>query len=542
MTRWLSVAMLVVTACITGGASPQPGANPIAGSVSDTHGNRLNGVFVTAERAGASYRVTVFSDDGGQYRFPDLEAGTYTVMAHAGGFQANRQSNIVVKSGATAEVGFTLAAETRPEELFRQAVPGEWLASLPGTEKQKIAIGRNCSGCHHNLYQLMEHRFTREDWLKIVTTMEVTDAIGIVRPPGEVAENYVLERGQWRFGSREEIADYLAQVQGPGSPLPTIKFHPRPTGKATQAIITEYRIPREGAAPHDVQVDRDGNAWYNDFKANYLGKINPKTGEIKEFTMPGKPGTHPGSANMGIYPDSPDHHVYVSLRTQGQMVKFDPITEKIVVVWERSQMRTGLADMPFYRIDRNGIGLGGAGRVQLSTGRVLTRTEYKGNTTGYAGDVDSKGVGYRGGISDHDIKVLNPETGEVKSYPTPTPFSGPRRSEMDGDETLWFGEWWGGKIGTFDTQTTKITEYTPSVPYAAFYQAGVNGRTHEGWSFDWHNDRLVRVNPRTGELTEYPMPTRDVESRRTAVDNSTNPPSVWIHGAGNGLIIRVQAP
>jgi hypothetical protein len=38
------------------------------------------------------------------------------------------------------------------------------------------------------------------------------------------------------------------------------------------------------------------------------------------------------------------------------------------------------------------------------------------------------------------------------------------------------------------------------------------------------------------------MPTPDVESRRTAVDTSTNPSSVWIHGAGNGLIIRVQAP
>src|SRR5439155_669795 len=109
-----------------------------------------------------------------------------------------------------------------------------------------------------------------------------------------------------------------------------------------------------------------------------------------------------------------------------------------------------------------------------------------------------------------------------------------RRITLDGDETLWFGEWYGGKVGRFDVKTGQITEYTPSVPFSAFYQAGVDEKNHEGWAYDWHNDRLVRVNSRTAEIVEYPMPTRDVEGRRTSMDYSTNPVSVWIHGAGNG--------
>ena len=518
------------------------GATPITGSVKDARGNRLNGVFVTAEGVGASYRMTVFSDDRGQYRFPELVAGTYTVTAHASGFQDNRKSSVVVKNGPTVELEFTLTAEQRPEELFRQATPGEWLSSLPGTMKQKFSISKDCSGCHHNLYQLMAHRFTKQDWLKILDAMERIDAIGVPRfgredgtsPEPRDLPLQLLGSRKWRWGTSEEIADYLAQVQGPGSPLPKIKFHPRPTGKATQAIITEYIVPRENAVPHDVQLDAEKNAWYNDFKANYLGKINPKTGEIKEYKLPDKPGIHPGSANMNVFPDSSDPHIWVSLRSQGRLIRFDPKTEKVTGVWER---------VSFDEVDsRNGIGLGTNMRVDLTTGKVLARYKYKASTDGYGSAVDSKGMGYRGGITDSDIKVLNPETGEVTNYRTPTPDSGPRRITLDGDDTLWFGEWFAGKIGTLDIKTGKIAEYSVSVPFAAFYEAGVDPKNHVGWAFDWHNDRLVRVNPRTGEVTEYPMPTRDVEGRRTVIDHSTNPPSVWIHGAGNGLIIRVQAP
>jgi len=93
-----------------------------------------------------------------------------------------------------------------------------------------------------------------------------------------------------------------------------------------------------------------------------------------------------------------------------------------------------------------------------------------------------------------------------------------------------------------DIKSGKMTEYPVSGPFAAFYEAGVDPKNHMGWAFDWRNDRLVRVNPKTGEVTEYPMPTPDVQSRRTDVDTTTDPPSVWIHGAGNGLLIRVQAP
>jgi len=532
MKKWGMLLWLLVWGI---GGPVSVGASPIAGSVKDGAGKLLNGVFVSASRSGASSTVTVFSDDSGQYRFPDfLAAGSYTVKAHTGGFQIEQRSNVAVKAGETTRVDFALKDETRPEELFRQATPGEWLASVPGTDYEKRSIVRHCSGCHHSLYQLKAHRFDKDGWRKIVATMELIDAIGVPRSvegagAGDLPQQ-VVSPGQWHFASREEIADYLTKVRGPQTPWPSIKFHPRPTGKATQAVITEYRLPRDNAAPHDVVLDSKGNAWYNDFKSEFIGVINPNTGVIKEYKLPRKAGVPPGSSNMFM---GDDDTVWINQRIAGQLFRFDPKTEQVIGTW------TGV------RLDRfdskSGVAYGTNMQMDVNTGRV-TRYRFQDSTAGYGTEVDSRGFGYRGGIKDSDIKVLNPETGNVTRYPTPTPDSGPRRITLDGDEHLWFGEWLGGNVGKLDIKAGKITEYPVSVPHAAFYEAGVDPKTHHGWAFDWHNDRLVRVNPATGEVLEYPMPTPDVESRRTAVDTSTNPSSVWIHGAGNGMIIRVQAP
>ena len=142
----------------------------------------------------------------------------------------------------------------------------------------------------------------------------------------------------------------------------------------------------------------------------------------------------------------------MNLRSQGRIIRFDPKTEKVTGVWERGEM------VLFEHVDsRNGLGLATEGRVDLATGKMVARYKYKSSTDGYGSAVDSKGIGYRGGRRDHDIKVLNPETGNVARYPTPTPNSAPRRISLDEeDNKLWFGEWSAGKIGTFDIKTGKM--------------------------------------------------------------------------------------
>lgn len=534
----IAAAILIVTGAIALAGSPAK-ASSIVGTTKFANGKAMNGVFVSAKRDGSDYTTTVYSDDSGNFKFPDLPDGNYMVRAFARGYKESVRANVAIQKGKSANLSFSLAEETDPVARFNQATAGEWLVSLPGTQAQKDSIDKDCSGCHHNVTQLMKHRFTKDDWLLVMRIMEgMTSANAVFgineagAPRGGRSFN-MLGPGQWRFGSSDAIASYLAEVQGPNSPIPTIKFYPRPTGKATQAVITAYRIPRYNAAPHDVQLDKHGNVWYNDFKAPYIGKLNIATGEFTDFKIPVPAPLAPGSDNMSVLPHSVDDSVWLHERWAHKMVRFDIQTEKVVATYE---------DAGADAIDADGKTLlAPETRLDLTTGKV-THIKYNGNTGGYGTAMDSKGMGYRGGISDSAIKQLNPNTGEVTFYQTPTPNSGPRRGCVDQDDDPWFGEWWGGKIAKLDVKTGKVIEYSVSVPFAAFYEVCTDNKNATTWGYDWHNDRLVRVNAKTGEVTEYPMPTLDNESRRTVIDDSTSPPSVWIYGMMSGIIMRVQAP
>lgn len=495
----------------------------ISGSVKDTAGNNMNGVFVSATRDGAVFTTTVYSDKAGRFHFPELAEGMYTVTAHTGGFQPSKRSNVALTKSETVTLEFKLDPETRADELVKQSTASEWLRSLPGTAEQKLSLARNCDGCHHNVYQVRDYRFTETDWAKVISAMERIDAIGEEQRPG------VTQR--WVHGSREDIARYLGEVQGPDSLAPKIQFSPRPTGKVTHAVVTEYRLPRDNAVPHDVYLDAQGNAWYNDFKADYLGKLDPKTGAFKEYRLPSKTGTHPGSEEMFI---DPEQNIWIGQRLERRYLRFDPRKEEVTGVYD---------DAKFVRVDTNrGVVLGLEAQLNLATGEIR-RYHFNGLIDGYGNGygIDSNGVGYKGGwTSDSVIRVLNPQTGEVTNYPTPTPEAAPRRVSLGSDGNIWFGEWRGGKIGKLDLKTKKITEYDMPDPFAAIYQADMSPVDHSVWSYDWLDDCEVRLDPNTGEVTQYPMPTLDVESRRTAFDPAAPTPTVWIHGAGTGQLIRIQ--
>src|SRR5207302_5026439 len=65
-----------------------------------------------------------------------------------------------------------------------------------------------------------------------------------------------------------------------------LKTLPRPSGRATRVVYTEYDLPRETISPHDVIVDDKGIAWYSSFGEQNLGRLDPKIGMMREFPIP----------------------------------------------------------------------------------------------------------------------------------------------------------------------------------------------------------------------------------------------------------------
>jgi virginiamycin B lyase len=58
--------------------------------------------------------------------------------------------------------------------------------------------------------------------------------------------------------------------------------------------ITEHVLP-EGALPRRVVATADDVIWYTDMAKGLLGRLDPKTGQVKEFASPGGPKSLPQS-------------------------------------------------------------------------------------------------------------------------------------------------------------------------------------------------------------------------------------------------------
>src|SRR2546422_1968775 len=82
-----------------------------------------------------------------------------------------------------------------------------------------------------------------------------------------------------------------------------MKPFPRPGGVATRVIITEYELPRFDVRVHDVAGDADGNIWYTSNRSPIIGKLDPRTGLVKEYQVPVTAGENTPQHWMGIAPD-----------------------------------------------------------------------------------------------------------------------------------------------------------------------------------------------------------------------------------------------
>src|SRR5262245_28393301 len=121
----------------------------LTGLVSSAEEPAMEGVLVSATKAGSNITVSVVTGADGRYSFPTsrLAPGQYALAVRAVGYELDQPSKIDIGAGdaaksATADLGLRKTAD-----LAAQLSNGEWLASIPGTDQQKGQL-LNCVGCH----------------------------------------------------------------------------------------------------------------------------------------------------------------------------------------------------------------------------------------------------------------------------------------------------------------------------------------------------------------------------------------------------------
>ncbi len=516
----------------------------LAGTVSSAEEGMMEGVLVSARKDGATITTTVVSDNQGHYAFPAgrLEPGHYALSIRAIGYDLAGPKDAALEAGKTAAADLKLV---KTKKLADQLSNAEWIASAPGTDRQR-ALLTNCVGCHTVQRVFMSTHDSAEFMTLLPRMAGYSPGTTPLKPQRWIGPS---PRG---FGPRQqEAAEYFATINlstGDSWEYP-FKTLPRPKGRATHVIVTEYDLPRQVAMPHDVVLDHDGMPWYSDFGSLFIGQLDPKTGRVTDYALPLLRPEEP-TGTLQIDSD-PNGNLWVAMMLQGGVARFDRQEKKFDVFsvpkdWLSDRTQESMIAPYSANVDgtvyTNNQARHEIYRVDLKTGAY----------TNLGKMLDAKGtlIDAYGMPADHDnnlyllefqgthIGKFDAKTKSVKIYATPTPNSKPRRGRVDEENNLWFAEYGGNAIGKFDPRTEQITEWKLPTPHSDPYDV-VRAKNGEVWAGSMVTDQVDRLDPATGAITEYLLP-HHTNIRRVFLDNSVNPPVLWVGNNHGASIVKVE--
>jgi len=531
----------------------------IRGTITAAEGP-LEGAYVGARANESTVTVYVMTDRKGAFLFRGLPSGAYTLLTRIPGFRNVKREGIRVESGKEAEADVLVEPETDFLRLVEQASNSELLESLPLTNMERVALDSRCSSRCHGASYFVASRFSASDWRLIVSKMESITPVGDMNPPIErpgrgegqapPSRGSNTETDGETYGSAGEggslrdddhIVQYLSKISGPDSKGFPIRFQPRASGNLTRAMVTEYQIPRPGAYVHDLLLDpRGGYVWYNDWRANLVGRVNRKTGEIKEYPIPGR-NDRPGGFHSQRW--DKEGNLWLGQLWSGRLVRFDVKQEKVTGSWQvpLEWTRTGTVVVCQYVTHPDGpvwtrdALFGSQWKLDPETS-VFTQVrnarwnlcDREGNLYGFVG----RGV----------LRKTEPGLQKFTEYRTPTPnaLANENRLNLDTAGNVWYGDWESRHIAYLDTQAGKISEFLVPTPWSLIYNAIGDGANNVGWTVPHHSDRMVKADAKTGQVTEFPLPSRGYQIRNFDIEMTAHPPAVWFMNQRDGTIVRFQ--
>jgi virginiamycin B lyase len=527
------------------------GSVALTGQVTSADEGAMEGVLVSAKKTGSTITTTVFTDEKGRYQFPAarIAPGHYVISVRATGYDLESPNSVDIAANDPVTLDLTLR---KTRDLAAQLTNAEWLVSFPGTAEQKASI-QNCSHCH-TLEPVVRSHHDAAEFERVLERMShYTPESSPLMPQPHIpsrtggGELNTEQQAQAKENRRKQ-AEYLATLNLSATPQWNypLQHFPRVKGLGDKVIITEYDLPKPTRQPHDVVVDKDGMVWYAGFGEPILGKMDPKTGRTTEYPLPVlKPHTVVG--NLDVEFDE-DQNLWIAMTFQAAIAKFDRKTEKFQIYRLPPELDGDYREITFVAPQHSHVDgkvwLTDAGsytqmRLDLASGKFEVFEPFPVPRPNiYQVISDAQNNLYLDVMGRQDIGRIDAKTGKTTFYPTPTAHSAPRRGMMDAQGRLWFGENRGNKIGMFDTKTQKFQEWDSSAPEYFPYDVTAD-KNGDAWAVSEFSDSVLRLNPQTGQITEYPMP-HFTNMRRAFVDNSTTPVTFWVGNTHGASIVKLE--
>ena len=485
----------------------------ISGSVKDNKDAPVHGAVVGARNLGMGVTTFVVTNPEGEFQTPPLRNGSYQISVERQGYRLDTLE--LDLDGSPQDVHVSL--EPLSIVPVSQITNVDFNRYLP-EDSGKRAVIRICGQCHSLRNPFVEEGRTQDEWAALAERMMA----GVVwSGPDNFTEL-----------DTQPIVDYLAKYHGPESSLPEelgerIKRAGNrgdfPIGH--NLIFREYDIPQPPPGPldtsaqhgrgrmrrgtsgsHTAAPDQSGNVWFTEVDGKRIGQLQISTGKVKEYPL-----ITPGVAPHGIAVGS-DGIVWFA-GYPSVLGRIDPKTETLEEI-PVPDMDNGSPTMPHSVIvaEDGKVWLTESDRMGQERGSFSSYDPISGEFTRYLfekgdspyGIIAHEGLIWFALIRPGKIGFLNPQTGEIKTFKTPTPNSAVRRLRFDAQGRLWFGEWGTDKIGMFHPVSRRFTEYDlpfPSSPYGVYTDS--KGYV---WLATHARDSFIRFDPETQEIVEYPLP------------------------------------
>ena len=277
-------------------------------------GAPFQGAFVEAQNTKTRITVAVLSNTQGRYQIANLPAGDYRLMIRAVGFRTDPQDGR--EADRRSEGFLRFCAATGRGSLERNLLLSGAAAFPAG--KGKDLLAQNCATCHQFQTRMASVTRDADGW---------ADRIHYMRT--------VMHFSFDRFTDQDasDLASYLTSLFGPDSVLPKspadmpgYKDTVRHFGDDSLNIVyVEYDMPGPSRMPFSAAPDKDGYLWIPNFSpANKITRLDPKTGEMQDYTVP---NTEPAAIHSAV--PAPDGSVWLAEQASNRLGRWDPNTKQI---------------------------------------------------------------------------------------------------------------------------------------------------------------------------------------------------------------------
>jgi virginiamycin B lyase len=334
-----------------------------------------------------------------------------------------------------------------------------------------------CGGCHD--INRLTAGYTPEGWR---TVMRMMQNFGAPIPPDQVAT----------------VTDYLTR-SFPERPRPAAVLREGPV----QVNIRQWPVLTPGSRPHDPIAARDGSIWYTGQLANTLGRLDPKTGQIREYSLDPQTGPH------GLVEDR-EGNIWFTGNFAGLIGRLDPKTGQVT----RFRMPDPSARDPHtLTFDHDGIlwftvqNGNKVGRLDPRTGEIRLVTPPTANARPYGIAVTPRNAIWFVEFGVPQIATIDRASMEIHEFRLPDPGARPRRLAIGPDDAIWYTDFARGYLGRLDPATGQVKEWPSpsgprSQPYGIVFTRGAV----------WYNESgakpntMVRFDPGTESFQSWAIP------------------------------------